>query len=367
MGTLFEIILLLMILSSFVLCYFSSRTWRIYNVVMLEFVFLTAVAFSYLAVRTLKTHQSWRSAAIAWQNAVDKVEVENQVLLSGKEEQNRLVESGIEQLKLELQQLAADRANVWFDVSPEKINPDTGACQLAIETPDPHEISAKMVMFVFEQEKVEAGGHYLGEFKVSKAGKGKSIDIEPNLALTAEQKARLKKSKGPWALYAMMPVDNPELFAAMDEGERRALLPKASLEEFASKERTLRDYEYYFHQNALECELLADSMLKTQADLTRTLAAEQKAQREIKYRKAEKADLTADLAKFKYERDAITKYAKALHQQLVGLRGELKNSLAATVRDAALYKQMQLKAAEDINIRTSEQAVNDRPAPAAAP
>lgn len=360
MGTVLEIFLLLVVLSSFFLAYMSSKTWRVYLVVIVEFVFLAAVTFSYMAVRTLKTQRSWREAEIAWRAAVDKVEKQNLDLEAGKEEQNRLVEDGIEQLKAELHQLANDRGSAWFDVSPERIL-DSGVCTLAVESPDPHEIVPKTVLFVFDQEKAESGGQYLGEFKVTKAAaKSKTIEIEPNLPLSDAQRGRLKKTKGKWALYAMMPVDNAELFAGMDEAERQKLVPKASLKEFANKKRTLRDYEYFFHENMLECELIDDGIVKTKTDLERTLAAEKKAQEEIAYRKSEKADLAADLEKFRYERQAATKYAQTLQEKAKTLKDELTAALAAIARDAEQLNQLQLKAAEEINRRTADQASNER-------
>ena len=102
-------------------------------------------------------------------------------------------------------------------------------------------------------------------------------------------------------------------------------------------------------------------MEKTKTDLERTIAAEQKAQGEITYRKAEKANLAADLEKFRYEQTVITKYAQTLQDKAKGLHDELKASLAATARDAELLVELQTKAAEEINHRTAEQASNDRP------
>ena len=363
MGTLLEIFLLLVILSSFFLAYISAKSWRVYMVVLAEFVFLASVVFMYMAVRTLKTHRSWREAEIAWRMAVEKAEKQNQELETGKEEQNRLVEEGIEQLKAELHQLVNDRGLVWFHVTPEKIT-DAGVCQVTIETPDPHEIVPKTVLFVFDETAVEPsgnGGHFLGEFRVTKAqAKNKTIEIEPNLPLTDEQRQRLKKAKGQWALYGMMPIDNAELFAGMDDAERQKLIPKASLKEFASKKRTLRDYEFYFHEYVIDREMVNDAMVKTQTDIDRAVAAEKKAQEEIAYRKSEKADLASDLEKFRYERTVVTKYAQALQEKAKALRVELTAALAATARDAAQYRQLQLKAAEEINRRTADQASADR-------
>jgi hypothetical protein len=364
MGTLLEIVLLLVVLSSFFLAYMSAKVWRIYLVVIVEFVFLAAVTFSYMATRTLQTQKSWREAEIAWKGAVDKVEKQNHDLQSGKEEQSHVVEDGIEQLKAELDQLVNDRGNAWFNVLLEKKPTDAGVCQLSVEMPEPeqpHEIAPKTILFVFDNDNIESGGHYLGEFKVTKAqAKSKSIEIEPNLPLTEEQRARLQKTKGKWSLYAMMPVDDAELFGGMDEAERQKLVPKASLKEFASKKRTLRDYEYFFHEYMLERELIEDAMTKTNTDLERTLAADKKAQEEITYRKSEKADLASDLKNFNNERQAVTKYAQTLEAKAKALKAELNAALAATARDAHELNILQLKAAQEIDRKTADQASNGR-------
>ena len=68
---------LLLVLASFFLAYMASKTWRVYQVILVWFVFAASMAMVYLSARTLKTHQSWRSTAQAWQKAVDDVEREN--------------------------------------------------------------------------------------------------------------------------------------------------------------------------------------------------------------------------------------------------------------------------------------------------
>ena len=57
MAIVLEIVLGLMILASFFVAYMSARTWRIYQVILAEFVFLGIVAFFYLGARTLATLQ----------------------------------------------------------------------------------------------------------------------------------------------------------------------------------------------------------------------------------------------------------------------------------------------------------------------
>ena len=63
------------------------------------------------------------------------------------------------------------------------------------------------------------------------------IDITPNEPLTENQAKRLAASRGPWALYALMPIDDAKLFAGMPEAERTALIHKGSVAEFAKADR----------------------------------------------------------------------------------------------------------------------------------
>jgi hypothetical protein len=157
----------------------------------------------------------------------------------------------------------------------------------------------------------------------------------------------------------MMPVDNPELFAGMDEAERQKIVPRPSLKEFASATRQHRDYEYLFHRDAIEMELLADQITKVTADTARAAADEQRALGEVKYRQAEKADLTADLAKFRSEQQAVAKLAQSLEQRITALRAEFKTALTTTVRTAAQFKELQIKAAQAIDQLTDDQAAVD--------
>jgi hypothetical protein len=371
MGTVLEIVVLLLILASFFLAYMGCKTWPIYQVVLVWFVFAASVGFVYMGARTLKTHQSWRSAALAWQKAVDEVQKENVLLQEGIENGAEIVEPGIEQLEAELHRAVVDRGTVWFRAKVDRIDPKTGVGELTIEKPEPHDIVTKMVLFIFDQQGVAEGGKYLGEFKVTKGdGVAKTIEIAPNLPLTDQDRQRLAQAKDLWALYAVMPVDNSRLYAGMTDAERRALFPGKSpegLAEYASADRTLRDYEYFFHQNAAERELLAASIATTQHNLQRIASAQQEVEKEIQFRQAERVALTADREKFQFEQKAIHTYLEALEKKLVDVGAQLQASFTATVQAAKNIEQIQLKAAEEIDRLTNEQAVLAPAGPAARP
>src|SRR5580704_2156716 len=158
MSTVVEIFVLLLILASFFLAYMGSKTWRIYQVILAWMCFAAALTFVYLAARTLKTHQSWRSAALAWEKAVNEVQTENTRLQEGEESGAEIVEPGIDQLTTELHRAVLDRGTVWFGVKVDRLDPQTGKGELTIENPQPHDVVANMVLFVFEQQAVAQGG-----------------------------------------------------------------------------------------------------------------------------------------------------------------------------------------------------------------
>lgn len=49
----------------------------IWNKIVIGFVFVASVAFFYLAARTLKTHQYWRTLTLRHEEKIKQLEVEN--------------------------------------------------------------------------------------------------------------------------------------------------------------------------------------------------------------------------------------------------------------------------------------------------
>ena len=59
MDLIFPIVLGALVLASFFIAYMSSKTWQVYQAVLVVFIFLGTVAFFILGARTLATHKSW--------------------------------------------------------------------------------------------------------------------------------------------------------------------------------------------------------------------------------------------------------------------------------------------------------------------
>jgi hypothetical protein len=362
MALVLEILLGVMILASLVIAYFSARTWPIYQAVLVAFVFLGIVAFFYLGARTLATHKAWGELVKQKQQDLQGLEQQTkQILETGGPDANGKQVNSVRQMRKELGKLATDRGGVLTD--GEIAGVKDGTVQLKLKSPD-HGLQANSVVFAFDQTPFEQGGRYAGEFKVTAVTEGSpEIQLTPNLPLTEAQTQRLAAAKGPWTLYVTMPIDDAAVFAGLDDPTRAALLPPASLNEFAKADRRLYDYETFFHDSYVQRALLADAIAKTSSNLARTEAATKEANLEIGYRTTEKGNLTADLDKFRYEAKAIAAYEKALIKQYQDLRERLKSTYLAARQQAAALVRSQFQAAEEINRRAGGLEPAELPAP----
>jgi hypothetical protein len=352
MALVIEIVLGLLILASFFVAYMSARTWPIYQVIIAELVFLSAVTFMYLGARTLATHAAWRKLVNEREKQLTAIDGELKQVKEGGPVDPATGQPnppGKRQLEQKLAKLTTDRGGVFYDAAVEEVK--DGTAKLTLKSPD-HGLIANSVVFAFDQSKLAEGGRYQGEFKVSSVAENSpTVELVPNLPLTEAQSKRLAASKGPWTLYMTMPIDDAALFAALDEPTRQGLLPADSQAEFAKADRKLTDYQLAFHEHFVHRSLLADSIAKLQIDIQRTEASEKETKTEIGYRETEKGNLAIDSEKFQAEEKAIATYQQALKQQFDHLRESLKSTFANARQRAAQLTADQLRAAADIDRR----------------
>src|SRR5262249_14198681 len=156
-------------------------TWRIYQVVLAEFVFLGALTFMYLGARTLATHNSWRKLVRERDKQLETVEKEIKDTEQGgpiDPTTNQANPKGIRQLSQELAKLAMDRGNVVYDGTVDGVK--DGQVSLTLKSPD-HGLVANTLLFAFDQGPFAEGGRYRGEFKVaSVAENSPTIQVAPN-------------------------------------------------------------------------------------------------------------------------------------------------------------------------------------------
>lgn len=352
MGTILQIFVLVAVLGGIALAAMCYKTMRIYNIILMVLVLFAALAFNVLAAKVLKTHEGWMKLAKAKEDELAQLVKKNQELANGLRQPGQPVVPGIRQLRLEIRRIALDRGGVWYDVVPTKIlKAETGAVAVSIDAPEPHGLSEKMLVFIFDANR------YLGEFQVTKAdAKSKSVELAPNLPLTAEELKLESASRGPWTLYQMMPLDNAAVLAKLPPNEREELLRNvdrdklaAVVEELGDPNRKLRNYQAIFHHNNQQVSLLKNEIGRIVMNTNTTKTAMTRLDDEIKSIENQKADLESDLKNFQHEQAAIAAYADKLQQRVTLVRNYLRAVYAATTQTAADFRTWQLNAAEEIN------------------
>jgi hypothetical protein len=261
-------------LASFVIAFFSARTWHWGYVVVVELIFLATMGFFLLASETVRINAVLRGKIKTDQDMLDKVDSQNDALrdgiigntevrkktisqLSGQDppvkttkdaEDNEKIES-IANLDHELLIATRLRGPIWRNVKPAGVvNAQTGEVTVAVPTPLPGgPVRAggqpePVVVFMFDDGQPEPpaangiprGPQYLGEFRATQLGPLQA-KLQPVLALDEFERRRLAASRGPWIIYETMPLDRHEIFTGKTDQQRQQLqqlLPKKTVNEY---------------------------------------------------------------------------------------------------------------------------------------
>mgnify|MGYP000605791679 CR=1 FL=1 len=219
----------------------------IWNKILLGLIFVASFVFFVFAARTLKTHAAWKKCVADHEAAIAALEEANFKLREGEPDK-----PGIRQLRLELDILGQSRTRIWWGCRPEAVG-DTATVNdkgvsVIVESPVPHQIAPKMVLFAFDETDIQQGGRYLGKFTVIGVA-DKRINLQPAYRMTDAERNRLAQTKGAWSLYENLPLDDNQLFAELDEATKKAMLPAATVAEYLQDafeagqwKRKLRDY-----------------------------------------------------------------------------------------------------------------------------
>jgi hypothetical protein len=205
------ILILILLVAGAVALYMSGVTWRWYNITLLALVMLVSVGWIYLAARTLKIQQAWRSEIGRWEKANAAADKQHDEILHGQTDAEGKVHLGLETAKLEVDKMLQGRGRVWAQAT-RKSAADTGQIVATIEGPAPHGIEKNMVLYVFDDAE---GGGFLGEYEVTAAAANSpDITLSPALKLRASELQRIAARKSSHlTLYEVMPADNRGIYA----------------------------------------------------------------------------------------------------------------------------------------------------------
>lgn len=333
----------------------------VWNKVLIGLILVITPAFFFFGARALKTHQYWQQIAVKLEGKIDEVKKENEVLHDGTLDGTR----GVRQVKLDLHKILLDRGRMWTNVTPGGFDAQTGAVAATTDLPDPSGIEVQTVLHVFEEKPVEEGGRYLGQFIVT--GKAdKQLQLQPATKMTPAETERLKQSRGPWVLRDVVPVDDQDVFAGLDEAKLRAMLPDATEEEYLKHgqpgpdgkpvARELRDYRvlldtYYGHRA-----VLAEMLEAAKRDNQYLQAALADAKQQEQFRNQEIDSLKTLLAEETRQLEAVTGHLKAVQDKLAQLRTGVDQLIQTNRQTAAQVAQIQLEALRRVDDETNRMA-----------
>ncbi|HVT30834.1 MAG TPA: hypothetical protein VHE81_22705 [Lacipirellulaceae bacterium] len=377
-------VLLVLALASFVIAFFSARTWHWSYVLVVEALFLASLGFFLLATETVRINAVYRSEINRTQKQLDTVEAQNNALQDGtndgaiigqlsggetpvktsKDKQGSEEIESLADLNHELLIATRRRGRVWRNAKrTAPPNAQTGAVTVALPAPTPAGMKAPTVVYVFEEGAPQSpapngtprGPQYLGEFSVTQAGPQQAT-LQPTLPLDRFQLQRLATSHTPWVIYETMPMDQHDIFAGISEQQLKQLLPKQSVNEYLrdAKPATANDdptrvvgydadnkrlpsgvlskatkkiYERRLHDYALEFDQLSHRRIAmltdidaVKKDIARLTEAQTSAKQLQAYREDERKKLNTDLAGITKEKQAIANHLAQVNKLLARAR-----------------------------------------------
>ena len=313
---------------------------NIWNRVLLGFILVVSLAFLYLAVKDLRLHREWGDKARSYLGTEEKpgsIEKELKLqdeLTNGLVADGVVVTPGIRQLSVDLNRLMLQRGRAWFDCQPELV--DQTGIRVKTSLPNPNEITAESVVYVFEQKPAGQGcGSYLGQFAVVGVTPEK-VQLQPSRNLSPQEIERVETSAQAsqaspdlrWTLYETLPVDDPDAFADLTP-EQIQDLPAGAAAEYTDKEHKLRDYEILFREAHRLRSQAADMLAAAKRDRQYLDAANADAKVQEQFRRKDINDLDAEKTARKREAEAV----KAHRDNLQGKVDAVRTAITETIQE----------------------------------
>jgi hypothetical protein len=349
----------------------------IWNKILIGLIIVAALAFFYLGLRTLKTHQHWQEAAAKHELKIKEYKQKTELLIHGTAEK-----PGIRQISVDLARVLCDRGRVWHNCEAKVSNvaKDTGTAEVHITLDPDNSNSAAMKenakLYAFTEAETKDQGCYLGEFTVA-SSEDKEATLKPVSKMTTREIARLTSAKGPWVLCDQMPHDHHEVFAGLSEEDKKAILPPEAVLEYLKdgtsaeasdpKEhvvddkyvRPLRDYLHLFNTNRTNWIDMVDLYEATNRDKAMIESALAEAKTQEANLQKQVAENKKKLEKYEAERDLVAAHQKALENKIETLTKRVAEVIETNKTMATQIARNQWDAVHRIDERTRAMAPSE--------
>lgn len=296
-------------------------TW---NKVLVGLVIVVALAYWYFAAVALKARSYWGQAVQKYEEAIAATRRQQELLLEGEGEGK----PGVRQLALEVHRLVIGRGRVWRGSMPKLVKAETGEATVVTPLPAPHPDSLKAQLFVFQEPTAQNPAVFLGEFSVA-AVAGQQWQLQPVRAMTDEERERMRRSRGPWSLYEVMPGEPIESDAEVDYYV------------------LLNDY---YRKRAYLDDLIAATTL----DANAVERAEASARQGVDLLQKDIAATKADIQAMQEEYRLVAKHQAELEAKLAEVQDAIQKTEQANRAAASELARLQLEAIRRIDARTSK-------------
>ena len=219
----------IVVLSYFLIAYFSARTWHILSVLASVGILLGAVGFMILAAAVLKTHAHWRGSFNQLTAQLETVNEQIEILRDGRPEDaatnpRRLTaeQHSLRSVRELLNLLTQSRGRVWRGAAPGQAG-NAETLRIPGDPQVPHGITPGMTLYAFTETQAGSGvpAGYVSELRVLDAPDARTIRAEPMQPILGGQ--------GTWVLYELTPADSHDVFAGMNEQQLQGLFAQVGL------------------------------------------------------------------------------------------------------------------------------------------
>ncbi len=321
---------------------------NIWNKVFVGLIIVISLVFFYFSAQVLKTHEYWRSSANKHEKRIFQLEDEVVTL-----------RPDLLKMQSAVYKALIGRGRVWYNCAPQMADATIGAVRVTTVFPDPHGITDKTILAVFDENEIKAGGRYIGQFVVQQVDeKNKQVGLVPSRTLRSEALKRLAASRGPWTLCEIMPADDHDVLAEMTPQQLEQIIPKATLDQYIKDgkdgyDRKLRDYQFLFDTFDRQRSMLIEVRNTAAANKGLMDAAVSDAKVQVQFRQAEITALGKELAEMTRQRDIVLAHRKSLEAAVADRTEKIESLTKRNRRLAAQIAKDQLEAVRRLDMRTA--------------
>jgi hypothetical protein len=296
----------------------------IWNKVLVGLVIVVGLAYFYFAAAALKARSYWGQSIQKHEETLAAVGREKELLMDGIAAENK---PGVRQLSQEVHRMVIGRGRAWRGSMPRLVKGEEAT--VVTQLPAPHRDSLKAQMFVFQEPTAQGPATFLGEFSVTGVA-GQQWQLQSVRPMTEAELDRLRRSRGPWSLYELMPGEPMEADAA---GIDYHVL--------------LSDY---YRQRAY----LNDLIAATTADAQAVEDADTSARQGVELLQKDIAAAKEDIKAMRDEHGLVAKHVAELEAKLAELKDAAQKTEQANRAAAGELARLQLEAIRQIDARANK-------------